>query len=120
MAERAGPPRGHLLVETRADPGHLRLRDPAGGADLLGRFGVDQRLQDELDALADHVDVAASAERVEQFGHVKLAKGHREASFSSLWSESRRSPGGPTSVVDAPGFYTTPRDVNVSDWRAEQ
>ena len=48
------------------------------GADDIGRLGLDQRLQDELDAFADHVDVPAGADRVEQAGHVKLGEGHRE------------------------------------------
>src|SRR5207302_9464376 len=40
--------------------------------------GLDQGLEHQLDALADHVDVPAGADRVEQAGHVKLGEGHRE------------------------------------------
>jgi hypothetical protein len=83
------------------------------GADVLGRLGVDQGLEHELDALADDVDVATGADRVQQLGHVRLSQGHRVLLQARLWRSSRRSPGGPTSAVDGPGFYTTPWDVNV-------
>jgi hypothetical protein len=49
----------------------------AAGADRLGQLGVDQRLQHRLDAPVDDVDVAASADRVEQLVHVRLAQGYR-------------------------------------------
>jgi hypothetical protein len=49
------------------------------GADHLGRLGLDQGLEHELHTLADDVDVAAGADRVEQAGHVRLGQGHREA-----------------------------------------
>jgi hypothetical protein len=65
-------PAAVALVRARRRP-----LEPAG-ADVLGRLRVDQRLQHELDALADHVQVPAGADRVEQAGHVKLGQGHRE------------------------------------------
>jgi hypothetical protein len=46
------------------------------GADHRSRLGLDQRLQGRLDALADQIDVASGAERVEQFVGVKLLVGH--------------------------------------------
>jgi hypothetical protein len=46
------------------------------GTDRLVSFCVDERLEDELDAFADDVDAAASADRVEQFGEIRLFKGH--------------------------------------------
>jgi hypothetical protein len=36
------------------------------------------RLQHELDAFADHVDVATGADRVQQLGHVRLSQGHQD------------------------------------------
>jgi len=47
------------------------------GADHLRRFRIDQRLQHELDTLADHVDIATGADRVEQTIHVRLREGHQ-------------------------------------------
>ncbi len=84
----------------------------AAGADVLGRLRLDQGLQHELDALADHVDVATSADRVQQLVHVRLGQRHRLPPKLELSRSSRRSPGGPTPVVGPPGFYTTRWDVN--------
>jgi hypothetical protein len=47
------------------------------GADHRGRLGFDQCLQDELDALADQIDVFAGAQHVEQCIGVKIKLGHR-------------------------------------------
>ena len=49
----------------------------AGGADLLGGFGVDQRLERLLGELADEVGAVADAERVKQFGQGGIGQGHR-------------------------------------------
>jgi hypothetical protein len=47
------------------------------GADHGGRLGFYQRLQGRLDALADQIDLASGAERVEQFVMTKLLLGHQ-------------------------------------------
>ncbi len=47
----------------------------SSGRDVLGHFRVDQCLEHELDALADHVDVAAGAVRVQQLDHARLGEG---------------------------------------------
>jgi hypothetical protein len=49
------------------------------GADHLGDLGLDEGLEHEFHALADDVDVAAGADRVEQAGHVRLGEGHWES-----------------------------------------
>jgi hypothetical protein len=35
------------------------------GADHVGRLGIDQRLQHEFDTLADDIDIATGADRVQ-------------------------------------------------------
>ncbi len=60
----------------------------------------------------DDVDIPAGADRVEQAGHVRLGEGHREPPSALLVGKPKISRW-PTSVVDAPGFYTTRWDVNV-------
>jgi hypothetical protein len=52
------------------------------GTDHLGRLRLDQRLEHHLDALADHVDVAASADHLQQLGKVIMGEGHRVVSFA--------------------------------------
>jgi len=47
------------------------------GADERGRLGVDEPLEDELDARADEIDVLAGAKRVEERRRVKIRLGHR-------------------------------------------
>jgi hypothetical protein len=42
------------------------------GADLLGRFDLDQLLQHESNGLADQVHAVTGAERVQQLGHGRL------------------------------------------------
>ena len=54
----------------------------AAGADVLGRFQLDERLQHELHRLAHEVQVAAGAQRVEQLGQGRLIEGHRGRSPS--------------------------------------
>ncbi len=46
-------------------------------ADHLRRFRFDQGLEHQLHAAADHIDIAAGADRVEQLEQVKLTEGHR-------------------------------------------
>ena len=52
------------------------------GADHLRRFQVDERLQHELHRFAEHIHVAAGAQRVEQIGQGRLVEGHRGRSPS--------------------------------------
>jgi hypothetical protein len=47
------------------------------GADHLGRFGVDQCLQDHGQPLADDVEITAGAQRVQQISNGRLVQGHR-------------------------------------------
>jgi hypothetical protein len=49
----------------------------APGADLLGGFGLDQRLHHQGQALADDVQVTAGAQRVQQISNGRLVQGHR-------------------------------------------
>jgi hypothetical protein len=52
--------------------------------------------------------------RVQQFAHVRLCQGSPGSpSWLDLLS-GRRSPRGPTSVVDGSGVYTTRCDVNLA------
>jgi hypothetical protein len=51
------------------------------GADLLGSLGVDQRLQDQRERLADDVQVAAGTQCIQQLGQGRLAEGHRADSL---------------------------------------
>ena len=82
----------------------------AGGTDALGRLGLDQRLEHQLHALADHIDVSAGANRVQQVGKVGVGQGHRGPPRLSLVVQPK-IPGGPPRVVD-PRFYTTSGHVN--------
>ena len=43
-------------------------------ADVLGGLGVDQRLQDQRERLADNVEVAAGAQCIEQLGQADLLR----------------------------------------------
>jgi hypothetical protein len=63
----------------------------AAGPDHLAGLGLDEGLEHELHALADHVDVPAGADRIQQVGNVRLGKGHRVPPRSSL-AFDRRSP----------------------------
>jgi hypothetical protein len=49
----------------------------AVGADVLGGLGVDQRLQDQRERLADEVEVTAGAQRIQQISNGRLVQGHR-------------------------------------------
>jgi hypothetical protein len=49
----------------------------APGADDLGGFEVDQRLQHELHRLAHEVEISARTQCVEQVGQGRLVEGHR-------------------------------------------
>jgi hypothetical protein len=53
----------------------------AGGADLLGGFRLDQRLQDQGQRLADHIQVAAGAQCIQQLVQGRLVEGHRADSL---------------------------------------
>ena len=46
-------------------------------ADHLGRFDFDQRLEHQLHALTDDVEITPRAERVKQFRQVRMGQGHR-------------------------------------------
>ena len=46
------------------------------GTDALGKFGLDERLVEHLGAAAQHVDVAAGLDGVEQAVQVKMVLGH--------------------------------------------
>jgi len=46
-------------------------------ADHRARLGLDELLEDKLDARPDQVDVISGTERVEQCVGVKLLVGHR-------------------------------------------
>ena len=77
----------------------------------LGRFRVDERLQDHLHTRADQIDIATRAERVEELGQVKLCEGHRVISFCMFFGRNtQRFTRWPTSPVDL-RTYTTPRDT---------
>ncbi len=54
----------------------------AGSTDLVGGLQVDEGLQHQLHGLAHEVEVAAGAERIEEFGQCRLVKGHRGLSPS--------------------------------------
>jgi hypothetical protein len=71
------------------------------GADHLGRLRVDQCLEHQLDALADHLDVAAGADHLQQLGKVIMGEGHLVVSFACplVWITLRITPW-PTYVVD--------------------
>ena len=69
--------------------------------DHLGRFRVDERLEDHLHTRTDQIDIATRAERVEQLGQVKLCKGHRVISFCMFFGRNtQRFTRWPTSTVD--------------------
>ena len=58
------------------------------GADVLGRLGVDQRLQHQSKTLADEVEVTAGAQCIKQLGQGRLAEGHRgESPWCEPWSD---------------------------------
>jgi len=63
-------------------PGPVALRGPgaraleAFGAYPGGRLGIDEGLEHELDAPAHDVDLAAGADRIEQFVQVSIGDGH--------------------------------------------
>jgi hypothetical protein len=46
-------------------------------ADVLGGLGIDQRLQDQRERLADNIEVAAGRQCIQQLGQGRLAEGHR-------------------------------------------
>jgi hypothetical protein len=51
--------------------------------DHLGRFGVDQRLREEADHLANEVTATVAPELFEHRGQVKIMVGHRSIPFVS-------------------------------------
>ena len=57
-----------------------------GRPDLLGGLGFDECLVDELGALADDVEVAASSNHVEQLTDVRLEEGHRVSPSVGDWT----------------------------------
>ena len=84
------------------------------GADHRRHLGFDERLKDELDALADQIDVAAGAERVEQFIGIKLLLGHRcDLLVVSCWTR-RESLRWSTTWWILCANYTNSRDSNSS------
>jgi hypothetical protein len=74
----------------------------AAGADAFGCLRFDQRLQHELDTLADHVDIAAGADSVQQLVHVKLGQGHRAPPKLDLLRQAEDHP------VAPPQWWTPP------------
>jgi hypothetical protein len=63
--------------------------------DHLGPLGVDDRLEHQLDALANDVDSAAGAGRIEPVGRFILDEVTGSFLQLSMVGKSRRSPGGP-------------------------
>src|SRR4029453_8526111 len=57
--------------------GAARRSFVAVSTDLLSGLGVDQRLQDESERLADEVEVTAGAQCIQEVGQGRLAEGHR-------------------------------------------
>jgi hypothetical protein len=49
----------------------------AARADLLGGFGLDQRLEDQGERLADDIQVTAGAQCIQQLVQGRLVEGHR-------------------------------------------
>ena len=49
----------------------------SGGADLLGRFELDQLLPHDSHRVADQIDTFTSTERLQQLGHGRLRQDHR-------------------------------------------
>jgi hypothetical protein len=49
----------------------------AAGADLLGGFGLNQRLEHQREGFTNHVQVAAGAQCIQQLGQGRLVEGHR-------------------------------------------
>ena len=81
----------------------------AGGADLFGRFDLDQLLQHQLHGVADQIDAFTGTERVQELGHDRLRQGHRcGISFvCSCWNTPRITPmappsGGPSTATSKP------------------
>ena len=71
------------------------------GADHLGCFRVDERLEDHLHARADQIDIATRTEHVEELGQVKLGEGHRVISFCMIFGRiTQRFTRWPTSTGD--------------------
>ncbi|HEX8770823.1 MAG TPA: hypothetical protein VF711_08655 [Acidimicrobiales bacterium] len=66
-----------LAAQIRGRLGDPRRFTSLGAADLLGRFHVDEGLQQELHRLAHEVEISAEAQGVKQFGQGGLIKGHR-------------------------------------------
>jgi hypothetical protein len=69
-------------------------------ADRLGRLYVDQRLEHHLDDPADHVDVAASADRLQQLDKVIMDEATVSSPSRELCRSTPRITRWPTSVVD--------------------
>jgi len=51
------------------------------GAEVLGRFGVDQGLQDRMQQLAHQLTIIGAAQRLGQLEQCRLVQGHRVQSF---------------------------------------
>jgi hypothetical protein len=56
-------------------PGGCALVAPS--TDLLGGFGLDQRLEHQRQAFTDHIKIAASAQCIQQLRQGRLIEGHR-------------------------------------------
>ena len=86
----------------------------AGGADLLGRFDLDQLLHHQPHRIANEINSFAGTERVEQLGQDRLRQGHRCFSFSAyLAVHTENHADGPTTWWTPPATSnpTTPRDA---------
>ena len=88
----------------------------AFGADLGGRFGIDEGLEHQLHAPAHDVDVPAGADSIEQFVQVTIGDGHWVSPWLSLLVQPKITAVA-TSKWWTPGFYTTRGDVNAKPAR---
>ena len=104
-------------------PGPVAVGDPgvgalvAAGADLLGRFDLDQLLQHHPHRVADQIDTLTGTERVQQLGHGRLRQGHRWVLLQcATWRYTPRiTPMAPPTWWTPPATPnpTTPGDAHV-------
>ena len=80
--------------------------------DERGCLRVDERLEGELHAVTDDVDVTAGTERVEKRVRVKLLLGHRGDFLCRVLSDMSRFTSVPRYVVDRCSTHTASWDAS--------